>query len=60
MINRFLYSWRAFRVTWRNNCRGMDDLDYWDQSNGCCSQCGAPLNEYLIGGYKLHNEGMRK
>ena len=28
---------------------------YWDKPNGCCSQCGAPLNEYMIGGYKLHD-----
>lgn len=27
----------------------------WDKPNGCCSHCGAPLNAYLIGGYKLHD-----
>lgn len=27
----------------------------WDRPNGCCSQCGAPLNAYMVGGYKLHD-----
>ena len=27
----------------------------WDQPNGCCAQCGAPLNEYMVGGYRLHD-----
>jgi hypothetical protein len=26
-----------------------------DKPNGCCSQCGAPLNEYMVGGYKMHD-----
>ena len=27
----------------------------WDKPNGLCSHCGAPLNENLVGGYKLHD-----
>jgi hypothetical protein len=27
----------------------------WDKPNGTCSHCGAPLNAYLVGGYKLHD-----
>lgn len=26
----------------------------WDQPNGKCSSCGAPLNSQCIGGYRLH------
>lgn len=26
----------------------------WDKPNGHCSQCGAPLNAYCIGGYMVH------
>lgn len=28
--------------------------DRVDQPNGTCSACGAPLNAYLMGGYRLH------
>lgn len=27
----------------------------YDQPNGQCSHCGAPLNEHMVGGYKLHD-----
>lgn len=27
----------------------------WNKPNGCCSQCSAPLNEYMVGGYRLHD-----
>jgi len=31
-------------------------IDYkWHKPMGCCSNCGAPLNEYMIGGYRIHN-----
>ena len=27
----------------------------WNKPNGLCAQCGGPLNEYCVGGYKLHD-----
>lgn len=27
----------------------------WDRPCGLCAYCGAPLNEYCVGGYKLHD-----
>lgn len=27
----------------------------WNKPNGICAQCGAPLNENMVGGYKLHD-----
>ena len=27
----------------------------WDEPEGICSGCGAPLNEYMVGGYRLHD-----
>ncbi len=31
-----------------------DDLP-WDRPNGLYSHCSAPLNEWLVGGYRLHD-----
>ena len=34
----------------------MTDESYnYGKPNGLCSQCGAPLNAYMVGGYKLHD-----
>jgi hypothetical protein len=41
----------AFNILFRN----WKYKEYWDIPNGCCSQCGAPLNSHLIGGYRLHD-----
>jgi hypothetical protein len=29
--------------------------DLWNKPNDFCGQCGAPLNEYCVGGYILHD-----
>jgi len=51
---RKLYNmWRAFKVKRRTA------ID-WNKPNGYCSKCGAPLNEYLVGGYKLHDNQNNK
>ena len=40
---------------WRQIKYHFDKSDYWDKPLGCCSQCGAPLNQNLVGGYRLHD-----
>lgn len=27
----------------------------WDKPNGMCGQCGSPLNEHMVGGYRIHD-----